>query len=462
MIHLTHSCLRRIAVVLLLVAGGPATGIGAGSLSLAGKMPEDSIPVLKMILETAAKQSPTMITRAIQVEQAEISVDFSRSAMLPGVSGSFSFASSTVYPEIGDANRNSGPYYNFGVSQPIYQWNALKNQTEISKIGVKISQKNYVEGYKGLLGSLRSQFLGLIYRKLALRTQRFNLELTKKYLALDEVRLKAGELSPAQMIVPRMNALDGEIALTRAEEDYEHLKRTIVRLSGIESLPEDSIPLEIPEWSGSKDLVAQLAALLQRDGVDLTSQGQMNSLILKQDALSYKIARVRLLPKFSASVGISQSNNQVVTPTYVSQSSSRSWNYYVVANWSIFDGYATRAAKLAALTAKRSHEHDRAQLLQSMTEDVRNLARVIDLTAQSLAIAEQRRIGDADALKLVQIELSRGQVSENAVDTATARLYGQDAAVAAVRLELQSRWTDLVSTLNADPMLEKLPPAYVH
>jgi hypothetical protein len=65
-------------------------------------------------------------------------------------------------------------------------------------------------------------------------------------------------------------------------------------------------------------------------------------------------------------------------------------------------------------------------------------------------------------VKLIKNELARGQVSESAVDTAIVRLYGQDSNVAAARIDLISRWTDLVSTLNLDPMLEKLPPAYVH
>jgi outer membrane protein TolC len=338
-------------------------------------MPEDSIPVLKAILETAAKQSPTVIMKAIQLEQAEAATYFSRSAMLPAVSGSFSFATTTVYPEIGDANKSSGPYYNFGVTQPIYQWNALKNQHEISKIGVKISQKNYVDGYRGLLNTLRSQFLGLIYRKINLQTQRFNLALTKKYLALDEVRAKAGELSPVQMIIPRMNGVDAELAMARSDEDYDHMKRSFIRLAGIDSLPEEAIPLEVPTWAGSNELVASLAALLKRDGVDVTLQGQLNTLSLKQDDLNYKIAKVRLYPKVSASAGVSQTNNQVVTTTYVSQSASKSWNFNVVANWTIFDGFASRGSKISALAAKRSHEQDRIQLTAALEEDVRSMSR---------------------------------------------------------------------------------------
>ncbi len=462
MTHITCSIFRRSAGLILLVVGGFAAGMRAETPGVAGKMPEDAIPVLKAILETAAKQSPTMILKAIQVEQAETSVYFSRSSMLPNLGGSYSYASTTVYPELGDANKSSGPYYNFGVSQPVYQWNALKNQHEISKIGVKISQKNYVEGYRGLLNTLRNQFLGLIYRKLILRTQRYNLVLTKKYLAMDEERLRAGALSEVQMIVPRMNGVDAELAMARSEEDYDHMKRSFVRLAGVDSLSEDSIPLEVPQWAGSRELVAALAAVLQRDGIDITLQGQVNALYLKQAALSYKIAQVRLYPKISASVGVSQSNNQVVTPTFVSQSASKSWNYNLIANWTIFDGLASRGSKLAALATKRSYEHERAQLTASLQEEVRGLNRGIDFSAQYLVLAEQRRAGEFDAVKLAQIELSRGQVSESTVDTAIARLYAQDGNVAAARLDLLSRWTELVSTLNVDPMLEKLPPAYVH
>ncbi len=458
----TRSNLRLLVSLFLQVAGGFVQATRGEIPSVVGKMPEDSLPTLKSILEIAAKQSPTVLSRSIQLEQAEANVYASTSQLLPNVGGSFSFASTTVYPSAGDSNRSSGPYYNLGVSQPIYQWNALKNQAEISKIGVKISQKNYADGYRGLLGTLRSQFLGLIYQKLQVRTQRFNFELTKKYLALDEERLKAGSLSPVELIIPRMNGVEAQLAMARSDEAYDHSKRSFVRLAGIDSLPEDSIPLEVPTWTGSNELVLALAALLQRDGVDVTLQGQVNTLNLKQDDLSYKIAKVRLYPKLSASAGVSQSNSQIVTQTYASQSASRSYNYGIAASWTIFDGFAARGAKLTALASKRSHELDRAQLTAALTEDVRNLGRVIDFSAQYLKLAEERHSGAAQAVDRVKDELSRGTVSPSAVDTAIAQLYSQDGAVAAARLDLLSHWSDLVSLLNVDPMLEKLPPAYVH
>ena len=71
MTHLMCSFFRRSAGLILLVVGGFAAGLRAETPNVAGKMPEDSIPVLKTILETAAKQSPTMILKAIQIEQAE-------------------------------------------------------------------------------------------------------------------------------------------------------------------------------------------------------------------------------------------------------------------------------------------------------------------------------------------------------------------------------------------------------
>ena len=437
-------------------------GIRGEIPSVVGKMPEDSLPQLKAIMEIAAKQSPSMLARAIQIEQSEASVYASSSAMLPNVGGSYSFASTTVYPQAGDANKTSGPYYNLGAYQPVYQWNALKNATEIAKIGVKVAQKNYADAYKGLLNNLRSQFLGLIYKKLLIRTQRFNLELTQKYLALDEERFKAGALSAVDMIIPRMNTADVQLSMLRTEEDYAQMKRSFVRLAGIEAIPEESIPLEVPTWAGSNELVTALGALLQRDGVDITLQGQLNTLSLKQDELSYKIAKVRLYPKVNASVGFSQTNSQVVTSTAVSQAAARSYNYGIAVNWTIFDGFAARGAKLAALATKRGHALDRSQLEASLAEQIHGASRGIDFSAQYLALVDQRRAGAARAVELTRDELARGTVSEAAVNTQIVALYSAESTVAAARMDLLSRWVELVSLLNVDPMLEKLPPSYVH
>ncbi len=220
--------------------------------------------------------------------------------------------------------------------------------------------------------------------------------------------------------------------------------------------------MEVPTWAGSTELVASLAALLKRDGVDVTLQGQVNALNLKQAQLNYQIAKVRLYPKLSASAGVSQTNSQTVSDVSATQSAARSYNYGIAASWTIFDGFAARGSKLSALASKRSLELERAQLQASLTEDVRNLVRVIGFSAQFLDLSEQRLAGAKDAVSRIQDELNRGQVSESAVDTAKTRLYDQEGSVAAARMDLLSRWIELVSLLNVDPMLEKLPPTYVH
>jgi len=196
--------------------------------------------------------------------------------------------------------------------------------------------------------------------------------------------------------------------------------------------------------------------------VDVTLQGQMNTLSLKRADLTYKIAKVRLYPKISASAGASQSNSQTVTENLASRSVARSYSYGLAASWTIFDGFAARSAKLSALSAKRGLELERTQLAATLSEDVRSLIKTIDFSAQALDLAEQNRAGAAYTVERRRDELARGQTTEPAVDTALAKLYTQEGNVAASRLDLLSQWTSLVSLLSADPMLEKLPSTYVH
>ena len=66
------------------------------------------------------------------------------------------------------------------------------------------------------------------------------------------------------------------------------------------------------------------------------------------------IQRTRIYPKFSATAGYNVSNSVTVGST-VTQSLYKSYSYGISGNWTIFDGFSTRAGKLSALATKRSY-----------------------------------------------------------------------------------------------------------
>ena len=94
-----------------------------GAPSVAGTMPEDSLPELKVILTSALKQSPQMLMSEISITQAEAARYSSSSQLLPQVNANASFAWNNISADVaeppggfkpGDVRTNkdksSGPY----------------------------------------------------------------------------------------------------------------------------------------------------------------------------------------------------------------------------------------------------------------------------------------------------------------------------------------------------------------
>lgn len=458
-------------VIMGLVAVTRAQPAGA---AIAGTMPEDSLPDLKRLISSALRQSPQMLISEISISQAEAARYSATSQRLPQVSGSASYAWNRISADKaeppggfkpGDATKSEdkshGPYYGVGLTQPLFTWYALTNQVKMADIAIKLSEKNYAEAFRVLANSIRTQYLGLIFQKISLRNQQFSLNQTARLLALDEARLKAGAMAPAELILPRAGYASAKLAMARSEEIYSRSKAQLARMCGIESINEDAIPLEVPKFSASAEAPASLVALLKRDGVEGTFQGQINALRIKDAELNYKVARTRLYPKVNLTANASQYNSQNVTASAVTQQAAFSTSYGVSMNWTLFDGFAARGAKLYALANKRVYEQQQRILSTQLIDQVESTSKLIDFAAQYLEMAEFTKSGVALSLERVTDEFKRGSVTEDAVTTAKSQLYSQEAAVASARIDLVGRWCDLVSLVGADPALNQIPARYV-
>ncbi len=441
---------------------------------ISGTMPEDSLPELKNILASALKQSPQMLLNEIAIAQAEAARYSSSSQLLPQVNANASYAWNNISADIAEPkggfepgaprtskDKSDGPYYGVSVSQPIFTWYALTNQVKIADIGIKISEKSYGEAYRGLANTIRTQYLGLIFQKVSLRNQRFALDQTARLLALDEVRLKSGAMAPAQLLGPRAAYAAARLAMARSDENYSRAKRQLARLAGVDTINEDAIPLTLPKWSATAEAPGAISARIQKDGAAGTLQGQIVALRIKDAELTYAIAKTRLYPKFSLSASASQYNSQTVTSTTVTQNAAFSTSYGISGSWTLFDGFAAKGAKRYALANKRIYEEQQRSLTAQVKEQADSSARLIEFSAQTLAMTEATREGMVVNLARVTDEFKRGSLTDEAVATATSQLYSQDAAVVAGQIDLIGRWVELVSLSGEDPILKQVPSRYV-
>ena len=446
----------------LLIGWGMIAPIHAEPVDPAKTLPDKELAVLNEILVQALKQSPDMLMKSVELAQAETYRMDRRSALWPSVSGDMRYAQDYLATTNSPTTAGKGFFYNFGLQQPVFQWGAVKASADIGGLQLKIAQKNFADAYRQLVNLLRLQFLGLIREKKWLENQSYGLELAERNFKLDEERYANGTLAESAIISSRLTIDEQRLAVARTQSEWQQMKRVFSRLAGLHDLSDDRIPDAVARPAWTDDQATRLAAEFQQtDGAMQVPQAEVFTYLMRQSDLDYRIAKTRLLPKFSFFAGTSLQNQTSATQSHVSQVATTDQNFGLVANWSIFDGFATRSAKLAALAAKRQHALQLQNYLGVLREDILTSTEQSNLAARAVALSEQRREMAAVSLRYAQEEAKQGRASLMTVAQAQAGFDAAELAALDNRIALYSQWSRLVGLLWVDPILQNLPAIYL-
>ncbi len=457
-------CLGALALALTL----PTAVLGQAP-SVAGTLPEDYLPGLRALIDSGLKQSPEMIVRELNIAVADAQrIENGLSPLLPRLSGNLYYGAyqTSVANNSGANSRNNGLFGGATLSQNIFQWGALTNQLEVQKVAQQMAQKNYAEGYRGFVSTLRRQYLALIVAKITARNTRFSLEVSRKALAVANEKLKSGSIAPTEMLGPRLDVERLELATDRSTQAYEAARRALAHQAGLKDIADEAVPLEIPAPTYPADAASALADEFIKDGARGTYLEQLGELNVRQWDLRYRIAKVRLLPQISADASISQQNQTNASPASgsspasVSQTSLTTESYSVNAQWNVFDGLATRGAKLEALSNRRIAEKQLEKQVDELIGLAQSLRHSSEFAWRALHISDTEWSSTEGALKYAKTELGLGNLSQDAVDGAQNSLNANDAARAAARADFLSTWSDYVSLVGADPAMNNLPNRY--
>ena len=135
--------------------------------------------------------------------------------------------------------------------------------------------------------------------------------------------------------------------------------------------------------------------------------------------------------------------------------------YGVGATWSIFDGFATRGAKISALATKRQYERLRQNYVDQTVDQITDLRKQVGFSSRAMAIAElHHSLVEAEVRRLSD-DKNLGYASEATIDTGRVTLYAWEFNMAYARSDYFSRWTEFVSLAGLDPALANLPSRYV-
>lgn len=445
---------------LSLYFGTLAYGQRAG---IAGSMPEDHLPGLRGLLETALKQSPEVLQQRFEIEDAEARVYLEGYQRWPTVGGDIRYTSNeeAISGNESTSSRASGLFYSLSANQALFYWGEIRNRTRAAKIGVLIAEKNFSEAYRTIATEIRRLYLGLVFQHAVLVQSKHRLAMEEAALAGTREQQTRGLAAVGEVLNRELLVETLQLDVARAQNRFDSERRRLARIAGLDEIPAEQIPFVIPEPNFRAALAEELVAEFLRDGAASSFRVQIAEMGIKQADLRYRIARVRLLPKFSTSIGYSRDSYTNATPDRLSQTAITRQSIDVRGNWSIFDGFATRGAKLQAKAERRQWERRLKAWSDAAMDEAQTLERSVRIEARAMQLASRRREGAAAAVRLAEEEAKAGRRAELELERARNQLFEAEAAEAAARAAFLSEWAALVSRVSEDPILNALPPRYV-
>jgi outer membrane protein TolC len=457
--------LRPLKSVVFAVLGVLPAVLSAQTPPLPATLPEDFFPGLRNILLAALQQSPQMILHNLDLAAQEANRYQAASGLWPSVGGGASYGADQSMVSVSNLPRTpvaQSYIYSFGVSQPVYHWGALQAAADISHLQIAVSEHQYAQAYAQLAMTLRSQYLSLIAQKVQLRNAYRGLDETKSSVAVVEDRFKNAAATADDVTLAHLQLDDANLSIDRTTENFAHTKRMFLLMAGLSELKDDDIPDEIPPPVYSADTVEALLKNFESGGLHDTFQSKVYNDQIKESELNYKIAKYRLYPRVDLQLGVNQQNQSQVSGSTVAQNQVFTDSIGIGASWSIFDGFATRGAKLAALTSKRQAERNLQTYLDQTMEQARESERQLVFSARALAIAEQRFKLREEALQRAKDNFKLHTLSQAGMDQATAGFDQAQAAIFGARADFLASWSGYLSLLNVDPVLNNLPTRFTN
>ena len=423
-------------------------------------MPEELLPELDRLLETALRQSPRMITAALITEQVRANYLVSRAVRLPAISANATYAisESKVQDTAAPRSESDGLYYSAGFSLPLFHWGALKWQTDIARLEILFQEINTGEAFRVLAQTIRTQYLALIYQNLLERNSRFALDQAVEFLELQEAKLASGTLPASAIIEPRLRVQEAQLNRDAVAENLRYAAEGLALLCGAPPINLGDLPTEVPGQTFAAAVRgAYLTELAGQTAIEDTAELRSNELRLRQDRLRYRIIRTNTLPKIGLSGSYGVSNINSVVGKFVAQTAVDTFSYGALVTWSIFDGLSTRGQRLSALAARRVNERARDQAIERIEGRLGSLERQIAFAGTRTELAQRRYDLARDGVRLTQQNFEAGIASRNAVNGVTNLAYQAELALVDARRNELNLWADFVSTAGLDPVLERFP-----
>lgn len=429
--------------------------LGAASLPADVPLAEKSFPELEEILVGAARQSPRMLSRTLDLEIAEAGRVAARAGLLPSLSASYRHYQAQDDRADQSAKLSATKvYYDVTLTQPVFHWGERRNNARIGEIQKELAQGGYREAYRGLAQDLRQRYLSLIVQKIQLARARVASELAAEGVKRGEEQLAQRVITASDLQSLRIGAEQAQITLERTEFDYAAAKASFARLAGLPEFTDAQIPADMPQFAHDQAAIDRLVADFLSDPAPATPEAANLRRQRQIEELGLANHRTRLKPKVNAVAGVTQDEQSYTLNTADRFRVLSLYGGFAV-NWTIFDGYAARSATRTSLARLRQLELEAEETLQRLRQQAQWQAKHVGFAARYMAMADHALASTEGSLRAKEEDLKRGTAAE--ADVAVGRIQLMDSRAAAfnARIDYLGRVAELLGTIARDPVTEK-------
>jgi len=432
---------------------------------------ENTYPALRQLLDVALHQAPRMLAQRALDDAAEGNRLVARSGLLPDVTASMGYQQRLEQRLKNVAATKTTPAYSYwrdydsakfgysaGLVQPLYYWGALRNASRIGRLQSQIAQERTTDEYRDLVLDIRSRYLRATVLRATWDRAVFNRQLQEKKATVLQARLESDAASRAQVRRQKLKIEQAQLAEDRAAEDYRRAKVQLARLVGVADIADDAIATEVQSVDFEMPALQTLADAFV---ADIPGRAANLSIIRNQIAiekLNYRNAQVRLRPRANLSMGITKEEQNYGNTDYNPYGVTALYAGVSI-NWSIFDGFATKGAKLSSLARKRDLERVYQATLVDLSEGARSRLKSVEFAQRNMAIANRLLFATEKSLERTKKRVEEGRTSPADVDDAQLNVYDARISCYSARADCLTQVTALLSTIFEDPALTNLDRA---
>ena len=434
-------------------------------------VPENNYPALRQLLDAALVGAPRILAQKSQDAVAEGNRLVARSGLLPDVTASMAVqgrneerlrtaAATKTVPahDYWKHNVSTRSGYGLNIAQPLYYWGALRNVARIGRLQEQVSVERTTDEYRSLVQDLRSRYLqAVILRVTRDRAVYFRQQQEKEATRL-EAKLASNAVSRSQIRRQQLNVELAQLAEDRAQEDFRRYKLALARAAGLPNLDDTAIP-DVVQPVGF-DLAA-LQNLTKNFLGDVAGRAANLSILRHQidiEKLNYRNAQVRLRPNVSLSAGYSQDSQNYGNTDYNPYGVAALYAGVTV-NWSIFDGFAAKGAKMSALARRRELERIYDATVRDIADNCQSRLKAVEFARRNMSISDRLLNASERAVDRAKSRVKDGLAADSNVDDAQLALFDARISCYSARADCLNKVTALLSTIFEDPALTNLDRA---